>query len=99
MNAQKSPVHPNGMRTEEVGALKTNEVAQNDSAQPQPLRYAVDEARAILRMSRAQLYNRIAEGSIRAHKDGARTYVSYQELRRYVVACEERAARVCSHRR
>ena len=49
-----------------------------------PLRFAVAEAAKILRMSRAQLYIRISEGSIRPQKDGARTYITRSELERYV---------------
>ena len=49
-----------------------------------PLRFAVAEAAKILRMSRAQLYNRISDGSIKPHKDGARTYITRSELERYV---------------
>jgi len=49
-----------------------------------PLRFAVAEAAQILRMSRAQLYNRINDGSIKPQKDGARTYLTRSELERYV---------------
>jgi helix-turn-helix protein len=52
------------------------------------LRFDIDEAKDILRMSRAQLYIRIAEGAIAIQKDGARTYISLRELERYVEACE-----------
>ena len=51
------------------------------------LRFGVSEATQILRMSRAQLYVRIAEGAIRAQKDGARTYITRAELERYVLSC------------
>lgn len=51
------------------------------------LRFEVPEAAQILRMSRAQLYNRIHEGSLRAQKDGARTYITRGELERYVESC------------
>jgi hypothetical protein len=57
------------------------------------LRFDVDEAKDILRMSRAQLYNRISEGAITVQKDGARTYISLRELERYVDACECRSLR------
>ena len=61
-----------------------------DHSRPLPaLRFEILEAAAILRMSRAQLYKRIAEGAIRSQKDGARTYVTLKELERYVEACEE----------
>jgi hypothetical protein len=51
------------------------------------LRFEVFEAAHILRMSRAQLYNRIQEGCIKPQKDGARTYITRVELQRYVDAC------------
>jgi hypothetical protein len=53
-----------------------------------PLRYVVEEARQVLRMSRTQLYNRIAEGAIAIQKDGSRTYILLRELERYVEACQ-----------
>ena len=49
-----------------------------------PLRFAIIEAAQLLRMSRAQLYNRINDGSITPQKDGARTYITRSELERYV---------------
>lgn len=52
------------------------------------LRFDIAEAASILRMSRAQLYNRIHDGSIRPHKDGSRTYITRTELERYVSACD-----------
>jgi excisionase family DNA binding protein len=51
------------------------------------LRFEVSEAAQILRMSRAQLYNRIHDGSLKPQKDGARTYITRTELERYVQAC------------
>ena len=51
------------------------------------LRFEVPEAAQILRMSRAQLYNRIQDGSLKPQKDGARTYITRAELERYVQAC------------
>ena len=51
------------------------------------LRFDVTEAAQILRMSRAQLYNRIGEGVLQAQKDGTRTYISLAELERYVASC------------
>jgi excisionase family DNA binding protein len=51
------------------------------------LRFEVSEAAQILRMSRAQLYNRIHDGSLKPQKDGARTYITRSELERYVQAC------------
>jgi len=52
------------------------------------LRFEVSEAAQILRMSRAQLYNRIHDGSPKPQKDGARTYITGAELERYVRGCE-----------
>ena len=52
------------------------------------LRFEVFEVVQILRMSRAQLYNRIKEGSIKCQKDGMRTYVTRKELERYVTSCD-----------
>ena len=51
------------------------------------LRFDIAEAAQILRMSRAQLYNRICEGTIKPQKDGARTYITRGELERYVESC------------
>jgi excisionase family DNA binding protein len=47
----------------------------------------VSEAAQILRMSRAQLYNRIHDESLKPQKDGARTCITRAELERYVRAC------------
>ncbi len=61
-----------------------------DRARPLPaLRFDINEVAGILRMSRAQLYKRIAEGGIKIQKDGARTYVTLKEIERYVEACGE----------
>jgi excisionase family DNA binding protein len=54
---------------------------------PSPIRVSIAEAAALLRMSRAQLYNRINDGAIKSHKDGARTYITRSELERYVESC------------
>ena len=51
------------------------------------LRFEITEAAQILRMSRAQLYNRIHDGALTPQKDGARTYVTRAELERYVESC------------
>lgn len=65
------------------------------------LRFDIAEAAQILRMSRAQLYNRICEGTILPQKDGARTYITPGRTRalRRLVRCnthkrEERSSRV-----
>ena len=51
------------------------------------LRFEITEAARILRMSRAQLYNRINDGALTPQKDGARTYITRAELERYVESC------------
>ena len=51
------------------------------------LRFGVVEAARMLRMSRAQLYNRIHDGALKPQKDGSRTYFTRSELERYVSAC------------
>ena len=51
------------------------------------LRFGVTEAARMLRMSRAQLYNRISDGALKPQKDGSRTYFTRAELERYVSAC------------
>ena len=51
------------------------------------LRFGVAEAARMLRMSRAQLYNRISDGALKPQKDGSRTYFTRAELERYVSAC------------
>ncbi|MGC2497873.1 MAG: helix-turn-helix domain-containing protein [Acidobacteriaceae bacterium] len=51
------------------------------------LRFEITEAARILRMSRAQLYNRIHAGVLTPQKDGARTYITRVELERYVESC------------
>jgi hypothetical protein len=50
-----------------------------------PLRFEVVEAAQILRMSRAQLYNRIQDGSINPHT--SRHVLRSKELQRAVVSC------------
>ena len=61
----------------------------SDRITPLPaLRFEVQEAARILRMSRAQVYNRINDGSLKPQKDGARTYITRAELERYVQACD-----------
>jgi len=62
--------------------------APAEHTRPLPaLRFDINEVAGILRMSRAQLYKRIAEGGIKIQKDGARTYVTLREIERYVEAC------------
>ena len=59
------------------------------SAQPESLpqlRFAISEAARILRLSRATLYERIRRDAIKTQKDGRRSFVTADELRRYVLA-------------
>jgi hypothetical protein len=68
--------------------MRTRKCSTETASQPLPaLRFDIAEAAQILRMSRAQLYNRICEGTIRPQKDGARTYIIRDELERYVESC------------
>jgi len=52
------------------------------------LRFEVAEAARILRLSRATLYIRIRNKAIAVQKDGARTYITRDELERYVASCD-----------
>ena len=70
---------------QEVDPLSVSPARVSVSASP--IRFAIPEAAKLLRMSRAQLYNRINDGAIKPHKDGARTYISRWELERYVDSC------------
>ena len=54
--------------------------AENITPALPSLRFEVPEAAQILRMSRAQVYNRIQDGSLKPQKDGARTTPIFQEL-------------------
>ncbi len=51
------------------------------------LRFGIPEAAQILGISRAQIYIRIHEGSLRRQKDGGRTFITRSELERYVESC------------
>lgn len=53
-----------------------------------PLRLTVAEAARALHMSRAKTYRRIADGSLRAHRDGGQTFVSRSALVAYIAALE-----------
>ena len=67
--------------------MKEKAVDSAHEAVTPALRFGVVEAARMLRMSRAQLYNRISDGALRPQKDGARTYFTRVELERYVSAC------------
>ena len=51
-----------------------------------PIRLEISEAAEVLRISRAYLYQKIKAGSIVAVKDGGRTFINVDELRRYAAA-------------
>jgi len=53
------------------------------------LRFDIAEAARILKFSRATLYSRISSGAIRTQKDGRRTYITRNELERYVASREK----------
>ena len=84
--------------------MRTQKCSTETASRPLPaLRFSIAEAAQILRMSRALLYNRICEGTIRPQKDGARTYITRAELERYVDSCgvtltNERNAQAALHR-
>jgi hypothetical protein len=65
---------------------KTVNIAEPQIVLP-ALRFEITEAARILRMSRAQLYNRIHVGALTPQKDGSRTYITRSELERYVQSC------------
>ena len=67
--------------------MKEKSVASEVEVVTPALRFGVVEAARMLRMSRAQLYNRIHDGALKPQKDGARTYFTRSELERYVSAC------------
>ena len=50
------------------------------------LRFDVDEATRILRISRAGFYERVKRGEISPQKDGKRTFITAAELERYVAS-------------
>ena len=51
------------------------------------LRNSITQTCAVLNLSRATLYDRIKRGLIRVTKDGGRTFISGQEIERYLAAC------------
>ena len=67
--------------------MKEKSVDSAREATTPALRFEVVEAARMLRMSRAQLYNRISDGALKPQKDGSRTYFTRSELERYVSAC------------
>ncbi len=67
--------------------MKEKEIDSANEVATPALRFGVVEAARMLRMSRAQLYNRVSDGALRPQKDGSRTYFTRTELERYVSAC------------
>lgn len=57
-----------------------------------PLRLDIPEVAEALRLSRAAVYQRIRRGEIVVQKDGARTFVTADELRAYVARLSARPA-------
>ena len=58
-------------------------MSQQIDSLPQ-LRFDINEATRILRLSRATLYERIRAGLIQTQKDGRRSYITAEDLQRYV---------------
>ena len=71
----------------EPNRLKVDTVNQ-DNLGVTPLRVSVPHAMKALGLSRTTFYQRIADGKLKAHKDGNRTFISNAEMARYVAACE-----------
>lgn len=47
-------------------------------------RYRIDEAFKLLGLARSEGYKRVKEGKLRAQKDGRRSYITADEIDRYV---------------
>lgn len=52
-------------------------------------RYSIDEAAALLGVSRIHLYNRINRGELKIVRDGARVFIAHKELYRYAGTDQE----------
>lgn len=52
-----------------------------------PLRVSLAQAQEILGLSKTTFYKRVAEGKIRIHKDGARSFMRVADLQSYVDEC------------
>jgi hypothetical protein len=74
------------VRTLYLGALLlTSEASMFQPHQSLPqLRFDLNEAAQILRMSRATLCQRVRDGLIKTQKDGRRSFIAASELDRYV---------------
>jgi hypothetical protein len=60
--------------------------------EPLPLVWTLAEARTMLRISQAQLYNLINRGEIGVVHQGRRAYITDPELKRYVAKLVEKEA-------
>lgn len=75
------------------GADMRNEIAtatlleQPVSPALNPLRVSLAQAQEILGLSKTTFYKRVAEGKIRIHKDGARSFMRVTDLQHYVDVC------------
>lgn len=65
----------------------------NDNPLP-VLRFKPEECFQILKISRPLFYRRVAAGAIKTQQDGALTFVSLEELQRYVRSLESSAPAV-----
>lgn len=73
---------------------RRKEACRNRPIQPQrslpiqPLRFEIEAAAQMLGISRSRLYEHIKDGRIELQKDGARSLVTLEELKRFVAANE-----------
>lgn len=73
-----------GMRNEMV---TTTVLERPVSPSLNPLRVSLAQAQEILGLSKTTFYKRVAEGKIRIHKDGARSFMRVIDLQSYVDTC------------
>jgi excisionase family DNA binding protein len=78
------PHHESRSRAQDREGLPAK--ATRDNTGMLCLRFGIAEAARILKFSRATLYSRISSGAIRTQKDGRRTYITRDELERYVAS-------------
>lgn len=55
-------------------------------------RYPVAEARALLGIGHVKFYKRVKEGRLKLQKDGRSSYVTAEEIARYVAECDQQVA-------
>ncbi|WP_224240201.1 helix-turn-helix domain-containing protein [Hyalangium gracile] len=56
---------------------------------PEPARYSISAACNTLGYSRSTFYDRVQKKLIKLTKDGRRSFVSREELERYLKSCEQ----------